>query len=309
MLLGVSRAEYPERPITLICNYTPGGGADLSSRALAKNAEKILGQPIVVVNKPGAGGMLGVTEIAAARPDGYTIGLTSFSPLTLIPHMQDVSYDPINSFDYIMSYAKWMFGICVRSDSPFKTLKDLVEYAKSNPKKIKYTTVGIASVNTFGMVNIAKAQGIEWDYVVFKGGPEAIIACLGGHVDVSSTSASEAIPYIKAGRMRLLVAMSDTRWQWVPDVPTIRELGHDIYVPGAYLALGVPKGVPTPILEKLRRVFKQTMDVPEFLKIIESVYLQVEYHTADEYKKLVEEGYKENEKIILKLGLHKSQKK
>jgi tripartite-type tricarboxylate transporter receptor subunit TctC len=207
-----------------------------------------------------------------------------------------------------MGYGKWMYGPCVRSDSPFKSLKDLIEYAKANPGKIKCSVPAIASPNTFGLVHVTNAEGFTWEYVIFKGGMEATAALLGGHVALCSATAGEVVPHIQTGKLRLLVSMSETRWPWVPDVPTLRELGYNFHV-GSYLALGAPKGVPNPIMDKLRAVFKKTMNDPEFLEIMKKIYIVVEYRSADEYKRMVEEGYKQNEKMILELGLHKSQKK
>jgi tripartite-type tricarboxylate transporter receptor subunit TctC len=308
MAFNVAWAKYPERPITLIVLFTAGGGADLSARALSTYAEKALGQPIIVVNKPGAGGTVGVSAIAAARPDGYTIGTTGWAPMTMAPHMENLAYDPLKDLDFIMIYGKYMYGPVVRSDSPFKTLKDMVAYARANPSKIKYSSVGIATPNNFGMLQIAKAEGIKWDNVVFKGAPEGVAACLGGHVDAVSQNPTDVLPYINAGKMRLLVSMSKERWPWVPDVPTVRELGYNFDV-SAYTTLSAPKGVPKDILDKLRDVFKQATNDPAFQQVMERIFIPVEYSGTDEFRRRLGEDYKQNEKLILELGLHKSQKK
>ncbi len=302
-------AEYPERPITLIVNYTAGGGADLSARALAKKAEKFLGQPIAVVNKAGAAGTIGVGAVASAKPDGYTIGVTSFGPLTMAPHTNQLPYNPLKDFEYIMGYGEYMYGPAVRADSQFKTLKDLVQYAKANPGKIKFSHSGLSNPNHFGMMHLGKAAGgVQWEAVVFKGAPESVAACLGGHVDVVSQNPGDVVPYIKAGRLRLLASFNARRWNWVPDVPTVRELGYPFEV-GSWLALGTPKGVPMPVLDKLRDGFKKSIDDKDFKEIMDKIYIPVAYRTPEEYQKLVEKGYKENEPMILELGLHRSQQK
>ena len=305
---GISMAAYPDRPITMIANYTPGGSSDMSARALAKYAQKQLGQPIMVVNKPGAAGSLGVGAIAAAKPDGYTIGLTTYGPLTMAPHMYDLPYNALTDFEYIMGYGKYMYGPCVRSDSAIKTVKDLIDYAKANPGKVKYSDPGKATPNNFGMILLGKAAGVQWESVTFKGAPEAVTACLGGHVDVVSQNPLDVVPYIQAGRLRLLVSFCDTRWEWVPEVQTARELGYKFDVV-SWLALGAPKGTPGPVMEKLRSIFKMAMGDPEFLDIMKNMYIPVVYRTPEEYKKLVEDGYREMEKLIREIGLHKSQKK
>ncbi len=307
-LTGLARAEYPDRPITMLVNYGPGGGVDLSARALAKKAEKILGQPIVAMNKAGAGGNIGAAALAAAKPDGYTIGTLTFGPLTMAPHLFDLSYDPLKDFEYILPYSKHIYGPCVRADSPFKTLKDLVQFAKANPGKIKYSVMGLSIPNHFGMVYLAKAEGITWEPVVYKNTPEGVAACLGGHVDITSQNPPDVVSYIKAGRLRLLASFSDIRWKWVPEVPTALELGYKFAVESATV-IAVPRGVPKQILSKLREAFKKTMEDPEFLEIMERIYVNVAYRTPEEFQKLVEVDYKNNEAIVLELGLHKSQKK
>jgi len=302
-----SWADYPNKPITMICPYA-GGTADASLRALCSYAEKILGQPIVVINKPGASASLAAGLIASAKPDGYTIGMITFGPLTMAPHMWDVAYDPFNSFEFLFAFGKYMYGPCVRTDSPFKTLKDLIQYAKANPGKLKYSTVGLATPTHFGMQLLAKAEGIKWDVIVFKEVQAAVSACLGGHLEIVSQTPAAVVPHIKSGELRLLASMSDTRWKWVPEVPTVRELGYDFDVV-SWLALGTPKGVPKNILEKLRISFKKALDDPEFLKLMDRIYVPVVYRSAEEFKKLVERDYKVNERIIYELGLHKSQQK
>ncbi len=305
---SLSRAEFPERPITLIANYSAGGGADLSARALAKKAEKALGQPVAVVNRAGAGGTVGMAAIAASKPDGYTIGVTTYGPLTFAPHMNDLPYDPLKDFEYIMGYGRYMYGPVVRSDSQFKTLKDLVQYAKANPGKIKYSLIGLPTPNNFGMVYLAKAEGVKWEPVVFKDTPATVAACLGGHVDIVSQNPGDVVSYIKAGRLRLLASFSDIRWPWVPEIPTAKELGYKFDV-NSWLALGTPRGVPKPALDKLRDAFKKAIDDPEFVEIMDRIYIPPAYKTPEEYRNLVEAGYKESEVMIRELGLHKSQQK
>jgi tripartite-type tricarboxylate transporter receptor subunit TctC len=306
-LAGYVSAAFPDRPLTLIVNYSAGGTADLSARALAKSAEKFLGQPIAVVNKAGAAGTIGVGALAASRPDGYTIGVSTSGPMTMSPHITDLPYDPLKDIEFIMGFGRYMYGICVRSDSPFKTFKDLVEYAKANPGKIKYSTVGLATPNHFGMVMLAKLEGIKWDVVIFKNSPDTVTAVLGGHVDAVVMNPVDVVSYIEAGRLRLLASLDDTRWKWVPDVPTVRELGYNFAVTPSALGLAVPKGVPKPILDKLQDAFKKSVDDPSFLEIMNRVYLQPRYVPGEEFQKWIEESYKAYEGIIKELGLHKSQ--
>jgi len=302
---GMARAEYPERPITLICPYA---GGEYALRPFTNYVEKALGQPVILLTKAGASATLACGTLAAARPDGYTLGQITFGPLTMGPHLYNVTYDPFNSFEFIMGYGKWEYGPTVRSDSPFKTLKDLVTYAQAHPGEIKYSTVGLATPTHFGMVHLAKAEGIKWEVVVFKEVQGAVTAGLGGHVQVVSQTTGTMMPYIKAGQVRLLASFSDVRSKWAPDIPTARELGYDFDVV-SWLSFGAPKGVPKETMEKLREVFKKAMQDPEVRSLMDKIFVSLVYRTPEEFKKLVEIGYTENEKVIRYLGLHKSQKK
>jgi len=302
-------AEFPDRPITMIVNWGAGGGADLGARALAAKAEKFLGQPIAVMNKTGASGTVGVGAVATAKPDGYTIGVITLGAITLVPHTIKVPYNPLRDFDYILGYGEYLFGPVVRTESPFKTLKDLVQYAKDNPGKIKFSHVGMSTPNHFGMVKLSKAEGgIKWDAVVFKGTVDAVTACLGGHVDVVSQGPGDVGPYITAGRMRLLASFSARRWEIAPDVPTVRELGYNFDV-GSWLTLGAPKGIPKPIMDKLRSAFKKAIDDPSFLDIMKKINLPMAYLTPEQCQQTAESRYIEDEAMVLEIGAHKSQKK
>ncbi len=300
--------EYPERPITLIINYSAGGGIDLTIRALAKKAEKLLGQPVIPVNKPGSGGIIGIGALATSKPDGYTIGALTYSSLAIAPHIYDVAYNPLKDFEYIMAHGRLIYGPSVRADSPFKTLKDLMQYAKANPGRIKYGVQGLSVPNNIGMIYLAKAEGIKWEPVVFKTVAEEVSACLGGHIDITVSDPPNVLPHIKAGKLRLLVSVSGIRWKWVPDVPTAKEMGYNFTVE-SWTGLGAPKGVPKPIMDKLREVFRKSFDDPEAHEVMERISTIPAYLSPEEYYKIVEAGYKESEAILLELGAHKTQKK
>jgi tripartite-type tricarboxylate transporter receptor subunit TctC len=299
-------AAYPDRPITMVCPYA---GVEYTIRPFADYLEKALGQPVIILTKAGASASIGAGFIAKARPDGYTIGQITHGPLTMAPHIYDsIPYDPFNSFDFIVGYGKYEYGPCVRSDSPFKTLKDLLDYAKQNPGKLKYATVGLATPTHFGMVQMAKLAGIKWEIVVFKDVPGTVTAVLGGHLPIIMQPPLTVAPLIKSGQLRLLASFSDTRWKWVPDVPTVRELGYDFDVVSR-MGFGAPKGVPKEIMDKLREVFKQACSDPEVMKKYDQMYIPLKYLSPEDYVKSAEKAYKENEALFLELGLHKSQKK
>lgn len=307
VLASYAAAEFPERPITLFCMHTPGSASDLSLRALAASAANMLGQPVIVENRAGGGGVPHMILLAKAKPDGYTLGTTSDGSLGTRIHVIDLPFDPLKDFDHIMAYGKWVYGPLVRADSPFKTLKDLVSYAKANPRKIKYGVSGLASPNNYFMIYLAKQEGIQWDVVVFKGIVEAATSLLGGHIDVVASTGNVGTPYVQSGRCRLLASASE-RWKWVPDVPTFKELGYNFEI-DSYFGLSAPKGVPKPILKRLRDVFKIGLNDPEFLKLMERTYVPISYLDSDQYQALILKTYKQSEAMMLDIGMHKSQKK
>ncbi len=299
---------WPERPITLLTDSAPGGGEDLSARALADRVGKILGQPIIVQNRTGAGGAIAVSELARSTPDGYTIGQTSSSPLVITSQMTDVPYDPFKSFNFILGYGKFAYGFITSADSPIKTFQDLIDFAKANPGQVKIGVFGTASAHTLACASVAKIAGIQWDTVPFQGATLSMTALLGGHVTASTQIADVAVPQIDGGKVRLLGSLDTVRWKWAPDVPTLKEMGYDVSV-STILGLSAPAGVPAPIMDKLVAAFKQTMDDPEFLKIMDSFHLRPQYFSPADLTKELQAMYKDYGDFIRSLGLHKDQKK
>ena len=172
-------SRYPTRPITFIVPVSPGGSTDLYFRLLCKEAERTLGQPIVILNKPGL--VQGTSAIAVAKPDGYTIGQSSNSAMLLIPHLEKVPYDTIKDFKYIVQTASVNFGVFIKADSPFRSFKDIIAYARQNPKKVTYGGP-INSIHYFITEQIARKERVHFTNIPFKGGPEVQNAVLGGHV-------------------------------------------------------------------------------------------------------------------------------
>ena len=298
---------YPERALTMFVNYAAGGGTDLSGRAIAKEGEKFLGQPIAVVNKVGASGTVGCAALAASRPDGYTIGVINSPSVNVAPHTFEVPYNPLKDFEYIAGYARGLTGILVREDSQFKSLKDLIDFARANPGKVKYTCTGLVASPNFAMSALGKVARVKWEPVVFAT-TQGIANVLGGNLEVAVADPPDVVRYMEAKRLRLLASLADIRWPWNPDAPTAMELGYNVAAKN-WMAVAAPKGVPQPIMQKLKDAFKKgTMD-PEFIKAIEALKFIPAYYTGDEFQGLVSKVYKEYEAISMEMGVHKSQKK
>jgi tripartite-type tricarboxylate transporter receptor subunit TctC len=290
-----AQEKFPTKPITLIVGWGPGGSADLPARALAESASNILGQPVVVVNKPGGGGAVAYGELKNAKPDGYTVAVLAVAPI-ISAHLCKVTYDPIKDFDAIINFGVGQYGLAVRSESPFKSLKDLITYAQANPGKLKYGTAGAGTPQHLVMLQLAALEKIKWTNIPFGSGMEAVSALLGGHVDYISQSA-EWKPYVLSGRLRLLAGYGNKRMDTFPDVPTLVELGYNVTV-FAMNGLVAPKGVPMDRLKILHDAFYKGTDTAAFRKALEATDQRFLYMNSHDAQLRVKEIYEATGKII-----------
>jgi len=291
---------YPERPVTFICPWPAGGTADLTMRALCVAAAKQLGQTIVVENKTGASGMLGLKAMASAKPDGYTIGQIPIS-VTRFSQLGSVQIDPLKDLTYIARTSGQTFGIAVLASSPHKTLKDLVAHAKANPGKVTYGSAGIGGATHVGMEEFAMAAGVDFNHIPFKGGSDALQALLGGHVDVLADSSSWA-PHVVSGKLRLLATWGETRTNDFKDVPTLKDAGYNVVV-DAPNGIGAPKGLDPAIATKLRDAFKVAAASPEFKAACAKIDAPLMYLDGPDYEKYVAATYKKETALIERLKL------
>ena len=300
-----SQQAYPTKPINLYIGYAPGGVADISVRFIAAKAEKILGQPFVITNN-GGGGSSVATGIVAKKPaDGYTILGGASSGLVRLPHMQTVPYK-YEDFVPIMHFATpELTPVVAKSTSPWKTFKELVDYAKKNPGKVTYSTLGVGSPMHMAMEYVAKQEKITWTHVPFPGAMPAFTALLGDHVQVC-VGAGESVPYIKDGTVRILANLSEKRVKAWPNVPTLRELGYDIFNESVFM-FSAPKGTPQYIIEKLQNAFHKVMDDPEFAGIMAKVEFEPSYRSAADTKKYLDDANKRIGHMVQELKLPKKQ--
>lgn len=291
---------YPERPITFICPWPAGGTADLTMRAVCNSAAKTLGQTIVVDNKAGASGMLGLRAMASAKPDGYTIGQIPIS-VTRFSQLGTVQIDPLKDLIYIARTSGQTFGIAVRADAPWKTLKDFVAAAKASPGKLTYGSAGIGGATHVGMEEFALAAGVQFNHIPYKGGAPALQDLIGGQIDALADSSSWA-PHVKAGKLRLLATWGEKRTQDFPDVPTLRDQGFDVVV-DAPNGIGAPKGLDPAIEKRLREAFKFAAASPEFAAACDKIDAPVMYLDGPDYEKYVQASYRKETLLIQRLKL------
>jgi tripartite-type tricarboxylate transporter receptor subunit TctC len=298
-----ARAEFPERPISLLVSFAAGGSADVSLRALAVGAEKALGQPLVIENRAGAGGTLALAHVANAKPDGYTICQAGNAGIIRAPHLQKVPYKPLKSFTSIMAYCgAHNSGLCVKTDAPWKTMKELIDYAKKNPGKIKYGTSGTATAMHMAMLYLAVKEGINWVHVPYPGGAPAIVALLGGHIQAVSVG-PEWAPYAQAGSLRCLATHGYKSSAAFPQ-PTFRDQGYD-FVNDTVFGIWGPAGLPSDIVKKLETAFTKGMETQQFQTTIEKLYLTSEYLNSKDLDQNLKETWVNLEKSLKEMGVIK----
>jgi tripartite-type tricarboxylate transporter receptor subunit TctC len=297
-----AQEKYPTRPIEFIIGFPPGGTTDICARPLVSAASKILGQPVMVLNKPGASSVIAVTFLKTEKPNGYTIGVLPSSAV-LSQHMRKVPYDSAQDFTPIMQYSIYTYGLVVQSDSPWKSFKEFIDYAKANPGKIRYGTAGIGTPQHLVMERIALQENIKWTCIPFDGGPPALGALLGGHVEAVSLN-PEWKNHVKSGRLRLLAVYGEKRMIDHPNAPTLLELGYKMPIPSLIAIIG-PKGLPPQVVDTLHGAFKKAMDDPDFIKISNQVDQPIVYRGPQDLGKHLVQMNEEIETIIRKLGLRK----
>jgi len=294
-------ADFPTKPVTLICPWPPGGSTDVQMRSLAEATGKHLGQPVVIENKPGGSGTVGpATMVAAAKPDGYTIAQL---PITVfrMPHMMKATWDPMKDFTYIIHVTGYTFGVVVKADAPWKTWKEFMAHAKANPGKVTYATPGAGTTLHITMEQIALKEGVKWTQLPMKGGAETTPAVLGGHVHATADSTGWG-PQVDAGALRLLVTWGNARTKRWPNVPTLKELGYGI-VSNSPFGFAGPKGMDPKIVKVLHDAFRKGMEDPAYLKRLESLDMEPFYMNSEDYAKYAREQYEEAKVIVEKLGL------
>ncbi len=293
-------SRFPTRPISYIQSFPPGNTADLAMRLISKEAEKILGQPIIVVSRPGNVGTIGIASVAAAIPDGYTIGNTPHSPMFVLPHLQKLPYHPVRDLKMIMQFGAFNMGVIVKSDSPFKSFKDLITFARENPGKLTYGTAGTNSMQSIIVEEIAKREKVQLLHVPFKATVEAQTALLGGHILVAAGDFS--YPLVRSGDARLLLLFREERSAEYPETPVLKDVGYDFSFPTLITVTG-PKGLPGEIVRKLEDAFTRAMKEPAFINGMKELRLPIVYRNSRDLDAYVAHNYATYGRILKDMGL------
>ena len=295
---------YPSRPITMIVPFAPGGIADITGRPLAAVMSRILGQNIVVDNKPGAGGAVGHALTAKAKPDGYTI-MMALSSITVIPEADKVNGRPasyqMTDFTPIALISADPTVLLVSADSPWKTLKDLVEDARARPGKISYSTSGLYGTTHTCLEMFAQAAGIKMLHVPYNGGGPSMTALLANQVDVTAQAPGVANPHVKSGKVRALASWGAQRLPSIADIPTMRESGYEaeFYI---WSALFAPAGIPAEVRERLTAAARQAVQEQDFQKTMTGMNTPINFREGRDFETFLQSDGGRLAEVVRKMG-------
>ena len=286
-LVAAAQEPYPTRPITLVAPFPPGGVADLTARPVAAAMEKVLKNPVGVVNKTGAAGAVGMQFVATSKPDGYTL-LLALSSISIIPEADKI-FDrqpafTVDQFAPIALISADPTILVVRAESPWKTAKEFIEDAKKRPGQISYSSSGIYGTLHMAMELLSHAAGIKLRHIPAAGAGPALTAILGGHVDALASGPAVVLPHIKSGKLRALAGWGDKRVAALPEVPTFKELGYpeaEFYI---WAGLFAPKGTPEPVLAKLREATRAAVAEPEFKAAMDKLETPIVFKQGQEFQ-------------------------
>ena len=306
MATGVASAQdkFPSKPITVIVPFSAGGSTDLLARAVEKVWPKYSSQPMVIVNKPGGGGVVGTEFVVRSKPDGYTLFLGYGSGHDVVmPHLQKMPYDPYKDLAAVSRLSVHSVAICTGSKSEFNSIKDMVAWAKKENKPITSSVSTKAGAVDITITALGKAAGINIVTVPFAGGADAVTTLAGGHVMIGGGHPSEVMPHIKAGRFKPLAVALPERDPSLPNVPTLKEQGIDVYTWGSIKGVAAPAATPKEVVDYLDATLKKVCGDDEFKKMMVDLDQPIMYQNSADFAKFLQQAYGDYGKLIKDLNI------
>ncbi len=303
-ILPARAQAFPLKPIKLIIAFPAGGPTDITMRSLADAASKILGQPVIVENKPGAGGTLPAQALQTSAADGYTLAQIPLGVFRL-PYTTKINWDPVKDISYVLNVTGYAFGLVVPVDSPLKTWTHFVGWAKANPGKLSFGSTGTLTSPHLTMELIAQKLGLELLHVPYKGSADLMQAVMGGHIMAAADSTGFA-PLVESGKLRVLNTWGAERLAKFPDAPTLKELGLDL-VQNSPFGIGAPRGTPPAVVKRLHDGFKQAMEQDSYKTALARYDMVPMYMSSAGYSKFAAETFAREKALVEKLGLAKTQ--
>jgi len=295
---------FPSRPITLVVPYPAGGGADIIGRMLAESMKPLLGQPIAVVNRPGGQGTIGTAEVIRSAPDGYNLVLSAVATLTVQPHRQDLPYNTPDDYDPIIKAANLPMVLAVLSNAPWNSAKEMMDFARANPGKVRVGTPGNGSIGHLIVASVNSKTGLKLAHVPYASGAESIPSMLGGHIEAVVAHPSELLPHTNAKTVKVLATFEGKRNASFPEAPTFKELGYDITM-GVYYPVIAPKNLPADVKARLFKAAKAAIENQAFsTQAIERGY-NLDIKEPEDFRKELWSDYRANDVLVKELGMAK----
>ena len=298
--LAQAGGDFPSRPIKLLVAFPAGGPTDITMRSLADNAGKVLKQPVIVENKPGAGGSLPAQQLQTSAADGYTLAQIPLGVFRL-PYTTKINWDPVKDISYVINVTGYAFGIVVPMDSPLKSWSHFVGWAKANPGRLTYGSTGTLTSPHLTTERIAQELGIQLQHIPYKGSAELAQAILGGHIMAAADSTGFA-PLVESGKLRVLNTWGEKRLAKFPDAPTLKELGLNI-VQNSPFGIGAPRGTPPATVKRLHDAFKTAMEDPSYVQSLARYDMLPMYMSSAAYTRFAQETFTKEKALVEKLGL------
>ncbi len=293
--------KFPSRPISLICPWPAGGASDGAVRSIGEALGRALGGATVTIdNKPGAGGTLGANAMLTAKPDGYTLTQLPLGVYRL-PHMQKMAFHPVNDITHIACLTGYTFGIAATADAPFKTIKEMVAWAKANPGKLDYGHTGTGTTPHLAFEEFAFKAGFTTNPIPYKGSAEILQAILGGQIPVMSGT-TEFVPHVQSGKLRYLATLGAKRTKAFPDVPTVKESGWDTISESPF-GIGGPKGMDPAVVKLLEAAFQKVSQDAKVLEVFDKFHQPVIWMDSAEYSRYAVRTFAQERATIERLGL------
>lgn len=301
-LVGASAQEkFPTKPITLVVPWAAGGGQDGSARAIAPHVGKFIGQPVVIVNKPGAATATGHRFVQESKPDGYTLVQTTV-PINTLEYLQPSAGVSYKKFEPIVFYSYTPAALLLKSDAPWKTLKEVIDYAKANPGKLRIANTAHGGIWHFSAIALEKEAGLKITHLSTKGSADAVPAVLGGHVDALISGPGDVLHLVKGGKLKMVAIAEPERSKYAPDVPTFKEFGLDIVMYSYYSWLG-PKGIPEEKVNFICDAVKKAADMKGYREYCENQGVSVALKGPKEFTKFLDAEDKKYKKLIEESGI------
>jgi tripartite-type tricarboxylate transporter receptor subunit TctC len=296
---GHAQEKFPSKNVTIIVGFAPGGGGDISARWIAEFLRERWKVPVLVENKPGAGATIAAAQLARAKPDGYTVALATTSPYTVAPYFQAVQYDPAKDFTYLFQFLVSAQPVFVKSDSPFRTMQDLVDWMKANPGKLFWSTAATNGGPHIATEAAFKHLGVSGTYVPYKGGADAVTGLLGGQIQM--LVAAEFPPYAAAGQVRLLAETGPEKIADYPAVPTFKDLGYPLAVPIFYGIAG-PAGIPADVVAAWEAAAQDMVKTPAYKELMVKLKSTASYQGSREFSSTIITVHREMLRLLPELG-------